>query len=151
MIVTFSYLFLVILGFSINSYKFNLMNVQPYKIFPWSPLPQYAKTPPSDLQNHLISALGLLFVTWLKIFITDSYMIDYLWTIFHYMFVIIIICNVFNLGDISKYVAGIVNISSLIMLEICIRNDLVQIYFWTLYTPIILEILLYGCNMIKCH
>lgn len=149
--LAFICLLVAIMGFMFNGYKFAYIADEPYPIYPWSTFPQRAKTTPVWLGYHLWTALMLLIVSTMKLFIPDNYGLHIIRMGFHYLFLMGVIPNIFNLGNAPSWLAFLVNGISVLVLQWCLYWNYYYGYFWVLVVPIIIETIARIGNMIVCH
>lgn len=147
----FIYVACLFLALYFNAYKFELMRIVPYHIFPWSSFPQTAKSSPDSLQFHAYTALILLLAVTIRIYYPYASNSMGFWTVMHYIFMTVILLNIVNLGNFSSLMAAAINGSMLLTLEIFLSYDLPQLYYWTLYSPVAFEVISYVGNQIKAH
>jgi hypothetical protein len=139
--------FIIISGFWLNSYKFELMNknnleTTPYKIFPWQKNPILSKSNPHWLIIHLASSLIQISLTALIIFTTNDQYLKFIHFIGHCIFSLILIYNITTFADLSKGQAVIGNSIPLLLSFLAISSSLKYKYFFYLLClspPILLE------------
>jgi len=134
--------FILFLALDFNLYKLPLTEMIPYNIFPWSPSPQIAKTPPKALRAHLESALILFILAYLRCLHPESDVIFILFCIFHMKFSYGLIPNLQNFGNANKYTALTINGGLFVALQVALLID-PAVYYCILSIPVLFEVGLY--------
>lgn len=143
-------------GFCLNFYKVGLIPYQPYNIFPWSQTLNPAKSSPSFLILHTLSALLCSYINYnwyfeqQKIKVNDQ-SINNRYTIkhekilrrsalfWHSFFSLGVIFNISHLGNLDPEKALIINSIALLGLSLSVIVRKPLIYFLILNFPIYLE------------
>jgi hypothetical protein len=137
-------------AFYLNLYKYSIMIdcwefAKEYKIFPWSTKPQLSKSHPLWLILHLTVSFALLVLVSLRLIYPDLFdnpTNDAIFSIFHYAFTILILVNFTNFGNKTPFIASIINLTPLALMNILYFNNWefsYHIYFAILASPIFIE------------
>lgn len=158
---------ILLIGFTFNIYKFKIMSDcmtsnTPYKIFPWSESmidrvidsKQESKSSiywllihlAISLENFIISALIIL-----DIFKCNYINLIMLHNIIHIIFTLIVISNIFILGNLTSVQALIINGIVLIIMTTSWLFNKYWIYFLVLSLPIFLEFLSSSITLYKLY
>lgn len=137
--------FIYILSLCLNFYKAGPMINNPYNIFPWSPEVNHARSNSFWLIYHIITSFMLSSESrlWHLSHIKRSKNINekfLVMKIFHLLFVIGVVVNIFNLGNASGWPAFAINSIALATLTTALYLSKSFIYFLILHTPVYLEL-----------
>ena len=106
---TFIFTVMLFVTFGMTFYKIPLAELTPYEIFPWSPDPQHAKTSPVELRLHIITALILYLLSYLRYLYHKSEWLHDIFVVINVIFSVIVLKNVSHFGDFNPFVATIIN------------------------------------------
>lgn len=140
---TFAFPSILIIALYFNLYKIPLTYNAPYKIFPWSPHPQIAKTDPEGLRLHIITAFMLLAAAYIKYLAPEKKIVDRLLFTCQLIFTAVVLPNISHLGDYHQLIATAVNGGLLLALTILYRLRNPDWYFLVLSIPVLFEFTLY--------
>lgn len=143
--------FILALGFIFNGYKFKLFDdclIQntTYKFFPWADVQQESKSNIYWLICHLaISLENLILSTLIILDKCKKCPIDLIAThnIIHVLFSIIVILNIFTLGNMTSKNTFFINYTVLYIMNVAWLYNKYWIYFLTLSMPIFIECALF--------
>ena len=122
------------------------MSDQPYNIFPWSPVINPAKSSPLWLICHTMIALFSSYVNYRWYFQqrqkmrTKTDRFELLALFCHMAFSLLVIMNIFNLGNVDPDTAFIINFTALFGLTISHMAKSPLMYFLILNFPVYLEV-----------
>lgn len=141
---------ILLLGFLFNTYKIELAGNPNYPIFPWQSNPNIAKTPSYILQPHVITALALLFLSYLRCLQEKSpSWLQYTHLVVHLLFCMEIVTVLTNFGSAPWYVALLINGGIWVTLNyLLIRKLPPKLYFLILAGPIYYEVIVYTISII---
>lgn len=134
---------LLALAYYFNAYKIPLAQYTPYNIYPWSSSPQVAKTPPTFLKPHILTALGLLTVAYFRVVLKRTRDVEdanIFHLCFHVVFTIVLIPSLGNFGDFSRATALAINAGLLSALQFALFFLSPEVYFLLLYIPVAFEL-----------
>lgn len=146
-ITTLILLLTTIVVYNMELYKYDVMtgcetNNVTYPIFPWVKNPILSKSPIFILKMHLIASIFLTIVFTINIVCKKLFDINFkhIVTVAHYFFIFSVLINCHNLINFNKYIAIIVNITLVVILQNTLnKHDL--IYYTTLISPVFFELL----------
>lgn len=143
--------FLLFAEIYITAYKVPLAMETPYHIFPWSQDGFVSQSSSIFLVLHILTALALLVVTWLRIIVPKWFPRYFELTSkafqarfkkirwgFHGIFCFLVLTNCMHLGPLSMEKAIAVNIVGILLLSVF--ESFPRIYFLILSTPALFEL-----------
>ena len=158
----------IVLMFIFNTYKFDLFNSldgKQYVIFPWQTPGQLSKSTSQWLTLHLAVSMVHVLVTavWVMInynnrIFTNGHLIDPFWldishAITHWMFVVIIVFNRKNFGELSTNAAIMASMIPLLIANyfylVSTSRNRKLYYFLTITSPIWLETFAWTANLLR--
>ena len=132
-------------------YKIPLALQRPYHIFPWEENGSVSKSHPLVLTLHIITALWLLTMTWLRI-LANVYLpqlrqpiksrLDQISRLAHNVFIVVVLINCWNSGELEWVQAIVLNAVLCFLLAKVYRHPLV--YFFILLVPVFIEFFALG-------
>lgn len=127
-------------------YKIPLALQRPYRIFPWEEDGAVSKSHPLVLTSHIVTALWLLTMTWLRI-LAEAYLpqlrqpiksrLHQISRLAHNAFICLVLINCWNLGELDAMHAIAINTIMCFLLARLYRHP--RIYFFLLSIPAFME------------
>lgn len=146
--VNFNILFILslsFLAFDFSLYKYDIMadcllHTRTYKIFPWSTDAQVSNSHIGWLFIHLTSALFHVVITGFYMATRSGYNV---FIVSHYIFMFIIIINIWHFLQYNFVAAISINMIPLLIMSLSVRYDYMIFYFLSLLSPVIIEVIDY--------